>query len=110
MVWREYRYGQAFLCQSSTLAMGMVYTCIHYSVIVSYYSLYYQQTPLYSRAICRSLPVSCKNAKFTMKLSPTCHAALGRCGEARGEETHLHDLVSSSLVAIYSVYKQSSYT
>ena len=33
-----------------------------------------------------------------VKLSPTCHAALGRCGEARDEATHLHDLVSSSLV------------
>ena len=37
-----------------------------------------------------------------VKLSPTCHAALGRCGEARGEATHLHDLVSSSLV--YTVF------
>ena len=34
--------------------------------------------------------------------SPTCHAALGRCGEARDEATHLHDLVSSSLV--YTVF------
>ena len=37
-----------------------------------------------------------------VKLSPTCHAALGRCGEARDEATHLHDLVSSSLV--YTVF------
>ena len=29
-----------------------------------------------------------------VKLSTTCHAALGRCGEARDEATHLHDLVS----------------
>ena len=37
-----------------------------------------------------------------VKLSPTCHAALGRCGEAQDEATHLHDLVSSSLV--YTVF------
>ena len=37
-----------------------------------------------------------------VKPSPTCHAALGRCGEARDEATHLHDLVSSSLV--YTVF------
>ena len=37
-----------------------------------------------------------------VKLSPTCHAALGRCGEARDEATHLHDFVSSSLV--YTVF------
>ena len=37
-----------------------------------------------------------------VKLSPTCHAVLGRCGEARYEATHLHDLVSSSLV--YTVF------
>ena len=34
-----------------------------------------------------------------VKPSPTCHAALGRCGEARDEATHLHD---SSLV--YTVF------
>ena len=37
-----------------------------------------------------------------VKLSPTCHAALGMCGEARDEATHLRDLVSSSLV--YTVF------
>ena len=37
-----------------------------------------------------------------VKLSPTCHTALGRCGEARCKATHLHDLVSSSLV--YTVF------
>ena len=37
-----------------------------------------------------------------VKPSPTCHAALGRCGEARDEATHLHDLVSSNLV--YTVF------
>ena len=28
-----------------------------------------------------------KNAKFTIKLSATCHAALGRCGELRRSNT-----------------------
>ena len=37
-----------------------------------------------------------------VKLSPICHAVLGRYGEARDEATHLHDLVSSSLV--YTVF------
>ena len=37
-----------------------------------------------------------------VKLSPTCHAALGRCGESRDKATHFHDLVSSSLV--YTVF------
>ena len=27
--------------------------------------------------------LACKNVKFTMKLSATRHAALGRCGELR---------------------------
>ena len=44
----------------------------------------------------RTLSVPC------VKLSPTCPAALGMCGEARDEATHLHDLVSSSLV--YTVF------
>ena len=39
-----------------------------------------------------------------VKLSPTCHTALGRCGEARDEATHLHDLVSSSLIIVYTVF------
>ena len=32
---------------------------------------------------------SCKTAKFTVKLSATCHPVVGKCGEARGEATHL---------------------
>ena len=32
-------------------------------------------------------------SSLCVKLSSTCHAALGRCGEAGGEATHLHDLV-----------------
>ena len=34
-----------------------------------------------------------------VKQSPTCHAALGRCGEARDDATHLH-----SLSLVYTVY------
>ena len=40
-----------------------------------------------------------------VKLSPTCHAVVGRCGETRGEATHLHDLVSSGLVYTMFVSK-----
>ena len=40
-----------------------------------------------------------------VKLSPTCHAALERCGEARDKAAHLHDLVSSSLVCTVFVSK-----
>ena len=29
---------------------------VYYSATVSYYSMYYQQTPLYSRAICTTVP------------------------------------------------------
>ena len=43
----------------------------------------------------RTLSLQC------VKLSPTFQAAPGRCGEARGEATHLRDLVPSSLI----VYK-----
>ena len=44
---------------------------------------------LYAAHDIRTLRLPC------VKPSPTCHAALGRCGEARDEATHLHD---SSLV------------
>ena len=43
--------------------------------------LYYQQTPGPYAFHAR------KNARFTMKLSATCHAALGRCGESRRSNT-----------------------
>ena len=61
------------------------------------------RTPLY---MLTTLGLPC------VKLSPTCHAALGRCGGTRGEATHMSriDLVSSSLVAIHSVCNQSSHT
>ena len=44
--------------------------------------------------------VARKNAKFTMKLSATCHAALGRCGESRQSNTLT---VTVELNLIYNV-------
>ena len=48
-----------------------------------------------------------KNAKFTMKLSTTRHAALGRCGESRRSNTLT---VTSRIYNVYSVCKQTAYT
>ena len=63
--------------------------CLHYLCTAGLYAAH----DLYH---IRTLSLPC------VKLSPTCHAAPGRCGEARDEATHLHDLVSSSLV--YTVF------
>ena len=73
---------------------------MYYSVIVSYYTLYYQQTPLYSRA---RTYISRKKTTFTVKLYiplvvrmvkhvilyPNRYTELGRCGETRGEATNV---------------------
>ena len=53
-------------------------------------SMYYQQTPLY-----RSY-MQLMTYHVRMLILPTCHAALGRCGEAQGKATHLRDLVSKT--------------
>ena len=44
-----------------------------------------------------------KNAKFTMKLSATRHAALGRCGESRRSNTLTIDTIPREVKLIYSV-------
>ena len=53
---------------------------------MSYYNLYYPQTPSIAGPHDLSY-VACKNAKFTIKLSATRHAALGKCGESRRSNT-----------------------
>ena len=53
---------------------------LHQPAAVSYFSTYDAAHHLYSRAHA-SRDLACKNAKFTMKLSATCHATLGGCGE-----------------------------
>ena len=68
--------------------IGSVIRDVYYSATVSYcYSMYYLQTPLFSRA--GHTPIARKNAKFTIKLSATGHAALGKGMVSRGEATHL---------------------
>ena len=50
--------------------------------------------------------LACKNAKFTVKPSATCHAMLRRCGESRRSNT-LTVIVRSfqlKLIYMYNVY------
>ena len=45
-----------------------------------------------------------KNAKFTVKLSATCHAVLGRCGESRRQHTYCDCLfLRAKLIYMYNV-------
>ena len=63
----------------------------------------YQQTPSMAWVYAHH-DIARKNAKFTVKLSANCHAALGRCGEPRRSNAltvtaHFFEL---KLICIYS--------
>ena len=70
-----------------SLSVGRVVRDVYYSATVSTIVCITSKHLCIAGPYALSHDLARKNAKFTMKLSATCHAVLGRCGESRRSNT-----------------------